>query len=180
MKVLLLYKNNNKTLWRLPATKLILLIFFQWIFRITFKLIIVMSKKKPFCYYFDMLASLIYPPMLESTEHPHTPLQKIARRRVISIIICLHGDPKHHFLGWEYTLYFLTLEIVTYFQNLFSIVLWYRLNLIFVVYIFPKDYFISNFNLHHCNLTILRHHTWLIRLHSKRFASFSFPDESSK
>ena len=44
----------------------------------------------------------------------HTPLQKIARWRVLSIIICLHGDPKHHLLGWEYTLYFLTLEIVTY------------------------------------------------------------------
>ena len=53
----------------------------------------------------------------------HTHRCKKLRRRVISIIICLHGDPKHHFLGWEYTLYFLTLEIVTYFQNLFSIVL---------------------------------------------------------
>ena len=127
MKVLLLYKNNNKTLWRLQATKFILLIFFQWIFRITFKLIIVISKKKPFCYYFDMLASLLYPPMLESTEHPHTHRCKKVQRRVISIIICLHGDPKHHFLGWEYTLYFLTLEIVTYFQNLFSIVQWYIL-----------------------------------------------------
>ena len=162
MKVLLLYKNNNKTLWRLQATKIIWLIFFQWIFRIQSKLIIVMSKKKPFCYYFDMLASLLYPPMLESTEHPHTHRCKKVQRRVISIIICLHGDPKHHFLGWEYTLYFLTLEIVTYFQNLFSIV---DRHLIFVVYIFSKDYFISNVNLHHCNLTILRHHTWLIRLH---------------
>ena len=92
----------------------------------------------------------------------HTHRCKKLRRRVISIIICLHGDPKHHFLGWEYTLYFLTLEIVTYFQNLFSIV---DRHLIFVVYIFSKDYFISNVNLHHCNLTIRRHHTWLIRLH---------------
>ena len=122
--------------------------------------------------------------MLKPTEHPHIFTEKTSeQRRVIITFMCVHRYSQATALIYAISLtlglarYFHGLQQTTYKSdlnfNLGCINILLQLLICLCSYVHP----ILNVNLLDCNLTILRHRLWLIRLQLHDFLHLCFPNK---